>query len=106
MLEVITGADGFSDVPIVIVFDTADTPHSVVQVAVYVPAPTSAVVPVAELDQVTVPAQPVAVNIAFSVPHTAVLSDVITGAAGLSEVPMIIVLEATDVPQSEVQVAV
>ena len=63
-------------------------------------------VPVAPLDQVTVPAHPVAVSVAFSPSHTVGLSALIDGADGLSEVPMVTGLDAAEVPQLVVQVAV
>lgn len=62
--------------------------------------------PVAPVDQVTVPAHPVAVNVALSVPQTVVLSALTDGAAGLSEVPIVTGFEADEVPQAVVQVAV
>ena len=63
-------------------------------------------VPVAPVDQVTVPAHPVAVIVAFSVAHTIVLSVVNTGAVGAGEVPIVMVLDAADTPHVVVQVAV
>ena len=79
----ITGATGDGLVPIVIVFEFPDVPQLVVHVAVYVPAPTSLVVPTPPPDQVIVPpTHPVAVSVALSVPHTVVLLEKIVGAAG------------------------
>ena len=62
--------------------------------------------PVAPVDQVTVPEHPVAVSVALSLSHTVALSALTDGAAGLSEVPMITGAEAFEVPQLVVQVAV
>lgn len=62
--------------------------------------------PVAPVDQVIVPAHPVAVSVAFSPSHTVVLSALTDGAAGLSEVPIVTGSEAGDVPHVVVQVAV
>ena len=64
-------------------FELMLVPHELVQVAVYVPAPTwigFCVLPLCV--QVTVPAQPVAVNVAFCVPQIFVISAVIVGAFG------------------------
>ena len=63
-------------------------------------------VPVAPVDQVIVPAHPVAVIVAFSVKHTVILSVVNTGADGEGDVPIVIVLDAADTPHDVVQVAV
>ena len=52
------------------------------------------------------PAQPVAVNVALSVPQTSVLLAAITGAVGAVTKVMITELDAPDVPQLVVQVAV
>ncbi len=59
-----------------------DVPQVFVHVAVYVPAPTLIVVPVAELLHVTVPIQFDAVKVASSLPHTNVLFAVMLGANG------------------------
>ena len=50
----------------------------------YEPALTSFVVPVPPTDHVTVPLQPVAVKVAFSVPHTFDLSLVKVGGVGVA----------------------
>lgn len=63
-------------------------------------------VPVAPLDQVTVPVHPVAVSVTCSPIHTVVLSAVTVGAAGFAEVPIVTGSEDDDVPQLVVQVAV
>jgi len=64
-------------------FELMLVPHELVQVAVYVPAPTWIGFWVLLLCvQVTVPAQPVAVNVAFCVPQIFVTSAVIVGAFG------------------------
>jgi hypothetical protein len=91
----------------VIVFELPDVPQLVVHVAVYVPAPTSLVVPTPPPDHVIVPpAQPVAVSVALSVPQTVVLLDVITGAAGAGPLLIVTVFEADEVPQELTHVAV
>ena len=64
-------------------FELMLVPQLLVQVAVYVPAPTwigFCVLPLCV--HVTVPAQPVAVNVAFCVPQIFVISAVIVGAFG------------------------
>lgn len=63
-------------------------------------------VPVVPFDQLTVPAQPVAVNVAFSFSHTVDLLVLTDGAAGFVEVPIVTGADAFEVPQPEVQVAV
>ena len=62
--------------------------------------------PVDPLDHVSVPAHPVAVMVAISSPQTVVLSVVNTGADGVADVPIVIVLDAADTPHDVVQVAV
>jgi hypothetical protein len=64
------------------------------------------VVPVAPVLHVTVPLQPVALNVAFSPSQQTVLSVVTTGAVGNGSLPITIGNEAADVPQALVQVAV
>ena len=103
---VITGALGGVPVPIVIVLLFGDVPHELLQVAVYVPAPTSIVDVVAPLLHANVPVQPAAVNVAFSVPHTVVLFDVILGAFGLLPVVITIAFDAGLSPQIFEHVAV
>lgn len=63
--------------------------------------------PVAPVDQVTVPpSQPVAVSVAFSVPHTvAVLVDIVKLAGAVSCV-MVTGVELSEVPHEVTQVAV
>ncbi len=100
------GAAGLAEVPIVTGAEATDVPQLVVQVAVYVPAPAWMLVPVALFDQVTVPAQPLAVSVAFSLSHTVSLSALTDGAAGFTEVPMVTGSEDDDVPHSVVHVAV
>jgi hypothetical protein len=107
LLAAITGATGAGLVPIVIEFELPEVPQLVVHVAVYVPAPTSLVVPTPLPDHVIVPpAQPVAVNVALSVPQTVVLLDAITGADGAGPLLIVIVFEADEVPQELTHVAV
>ncbi len=90
-----------------ILCELALVPHSVVQVAVYVPdSDTWIVVPVAVVLQVTVPLHPFAVKVAFSPSQHTVLSVVTTGTLGAVLVPMVIVFELPEVPQLVVHVAV
>lgn len=106
-LSVLTeGAEGRSAVPMVMATELAEVPQAEAQTAVYVPAPTFMLTPVAPLDQVTVPAQPLAVKVAVSVPHTKVLFARILGAAGVSEVPMVVATELAEVPHAVVHVTV
>jgi hypothetical protein len=104
--EVSDGADGVPPVVMVTELDATLVPHEVVQVAVYVPAPTDVVVPVALLLQVTVPAQLAAVRVAVSAPHNWVLLAEIVGAVGKAPVVIVTAFDATLVPQEVVQVAV
>jgi hypothetical protein len=104
----ITGASGAGLVPMVMLLDAGEVPHASEQVAVYVPAPTCTLVPVPAFpDQVMVVplSQPVADRVTFSVPHTAPDPE-ITGADGAGLVPMVMLLDASDVPQASEQVAV
>lgn len=107
LLNVITGLVGNGLLVIVTTFDTNEVPHEVLQVAEYVPAPTSTVIEV-ELTPVhaIVPAQPVAVIVVFSVPHKAVFNGVNTGAFGIGLLVIVTVFEFADTPQIVVQVAV
>jgi hypothetical protein len=52
------------------------------------------------------PVQPDAVKIAFSVPQSDDLSDTIDGAVGVEPLPMVIELDAPEVPQVVAHVAV
>ena len=70
------------------------------------PAPTSFVVPVPPTDQVTVPLQPLAVKVAFSVPHTVDLLVVKVGGCGVAPIVTVIVFDAGLLPQLLIQVAV
>ncbi len=72
------------------------------------PAPTSLETPTPDPpDQVIVPpSHPVAVKLAFSVPHNSVLFVVIIGATGAAPLLIAIVVELPDVPQALLQVAV
>ena len=105
---VTNGAVGVCRFCIVIACELALVPHSVVQVAVYVPdSDTWIVRPVpSPPDQVTVPLHPLAVNVAFSVPHIVVLLAAIVGATGEGFVPITIVLDVPEVPKLVVHVAV
>lgn len=107
LLAVMVGAAGAPPLLIVTDVEAGLVPQVVVQVAVYVPAPTSLVVPVVPSFHVTVPVQLLAVSVAFSVPQTCVLLVVTLGAVGVAP-PLVMVteLDATLVPQEVVQVAV
>ena len=103
----ITGATGNGLVPTVIVFEFPDVPQLVVHVAVYVPAPTSLVVPTPPPDHVIVPpTHPAAVSVALSVPHTVVLLDEITGATGAGPLLIVIEFDTAELPHELTQVAV
>jgi hypothetical protein len=108
LLTEITGAVGARLVPMVIEFETNELPHALTQVAVYVPAPTSFVAPVPKPDDhvIVPPTQPVAVNVAFSVPQILVLLTEITGAVGDGLVPIVIEFETSELPHALTQVAV
>ncbi len=104
----IVGTVGVVLVPIVITFELPDVPQLVVQVAVYVPAPTCLLVPTPSPDdQVIVPpSQPVAVMVALSGTHTLVTLLVKTGAEGGVPVVIVTVFEADEVPHEFTHVAV
>jgi len=106
LLAEMLGAAGNAPVVIVTGFEATLVPQVEVQVAVYVPAPTWVVVPVALLLQVTVPVQPVAVRVAVSAPHICVLFAEMVGGTDVPPVVMVTELDATLVPQVEEQVAV
>jgi hypothetical protein len=81
--------------------DTALVPHVFLHTAVYVPATVTVnELPVAFVLQVTVPEQPVAVNIADSVEHISALSEVKIGAEGVPPEVIVTVADAGLVPQS------
>ncbi len=61
---------------------------------------------VAPVLQFNVPLQPLAVNVAVSVPQIVVLSDVIVGVVGLTPVLITITFDATLEPQLLLHVAV
>ena len=102
----ITGADGGLPVLIVTVLLLPEVPQLLLHVAVYVPAPTSIVVPVAPVLHVTVPVQLVAVKVAVSVPHTSVLLEAIVGADGGVPVVIVTVLLLAEVPHTLYHTAV
>jgi hypothetical protein len=108
LLAVIVGATEAGLAVMVTELEARDVPQLVVQVAVYVPAPTSLVVPVPNPpDQVTVPPeQPVAVRTAFSVPQTVNLLADILGAVGTTPFSILIILEARLIPQEFLHFAV
>ena len=107
LLVAIVGTPGVVRVVIVTTFDAPLVPQLLLQVAVYVPAVLTVIlVPVAFVLQVTVPAQPVAVNVAVSLLHRLVLLVAIVGAFGVVPVVMVTTFDAPLVPQLLLQVAV
>ena len=91
---------------IVTLFDTGLVPQMVVQVAVYVPAPTWILAPVTPVLHVTVPLQFIAVKVARSVPHSSVLLLEILGVVGRTPVLITIGSELVLDPHALLQVAV
>ena len=107
LFDEITGADGFTPLPITISFDFGLTPHIFSQTTEYVPAAfTLIVLLVAFVLHFKVPLQPVAVNIAVSPVQMVVLSLTILGVVGLTPVLITIEFEATLLPQTLLHVAV
>ena len=112
LLAEITGADGFTPVPIVSDADAGLVPHSLLQVAVYVPALVILILlPVAPVLHAIVPLQLDAERVADSVPHKIVLLLTITGAGGIIQPQSVFTLimigaEAVLVPQVFLQIAV
>jgi hypothetical protein len=83
LLATTLGAVGTADLVITTLFDAPLTPQMFSHVAVYVPAsPTSILKPVAPVLHFTLPVQPVAVKVTFSVPQILVLLAFTTGATG------------------------
>jgi hypothetical protein len=80
------GGSGEPPSVITIVVENTEVPQSVVQVAVYVPNPAEIDAPVPatapSLYQVIVPAHPLALKVALSVPQRETLSAVIAGSDG------------------------
>jgi hypothetical protein len=101
LLDAITGAVGAGPLLIVIEFEADEGPQELTHVAVYVPTPTSFDAPVPNPpDQVIVPSeQPVAVNVALSVPQITVLLAAITGATGAGRLVIVTVFEFGLLPQ-------
>ncbi len=107
LVDEITGAAGFTPVPITISFDLGLTPHIVSHTTEYVPdALTVIVLLVAFVLHFNVPLQAVAVNVALSPAQIVVLSLVIVGVVGLTPVRITIEFDALLVPQTVVQLAV
>jgi hypothetical protein len=106
LLVAIVGAFGGLPVVITTTFDTGLTPHRFSQVAVYVPAPTTIVLVVAPVLHFKVALQPVAVNVAFSVPQTVVLSGVIVGVVGVGKVLITTGVDEVPSPHSFLHFAV
>ncbi len=107
LFDEITGAAGFTPVPITISFDFGLTPQIVSHTTEYVPDVfTLIVLPVAFVLHFKVPLQPLAVNVAVSPVQIVVLSLTIVGVVGLTPVLITIEFEALLVPQTVVQTAV
>ena len=107
LVEEITGAAGFTPMPITISFDFGLTPQSVSHTTEYVPAALTVIVLlVAFVLHFKVPLQPVALNVALSPVQIVVLSLVIVGVVGLTPVRITIEFDALLVPQTVVQLAV
>ena len=106
-LVVMIGAEGFPPDVIVTVADAGLVPQVFLQVAEYVPTVvTDNVLVVAPVLHVVVPEQPVAVNVAVSVPQRLVLSAATVGAGGLPPDVIVITVDALLLdPQSFLQIA-
>ena len=101
------GADGLFPVVIITAFDAPLVPQLLLHVAVYVPDVVTVILaPTALLLQVTVPAQPVAVNVALAPLHKLLSLADMLGAFGLFPVVIITAFDAPLVPQLLLQVAV
>ena len=107
LFDDITGADGFTPLPITTSFDFGLTPQMVSQTTEYVPAAlTLMLLPVAFVLHFNVPLQPVADNTAVSPAQSVVLSLAILGVVGLTPVRITIEFDATLLPQTLLHVAV
>ena len=105
-LAVMAGAPGLLPWVITIGVEAGEVPQSVLQVAVYVPAPTWIELPVAPLLHTMVPLAQTAERVALSVPHIALVLVATLGATGVLPLPIVIGSDATEVPQLLTQVAV
>ena len=83
-----------------------ELPHSFLQTAVYVPAPTTLGLVKLPSDQITVPLVQLAVKVVVSVPQSTVLPGVITGDDGNVPVPITIGVDDNEDPQVLIHVAV
>ena len=107
LLLAIVGAVGVPPVVITIALDAPLVPQAVTHVAVYVPAMLTVMpLPVALVFHFTVPPQPLAVNVAVSLPHKLVLLLAMVGAPGEPPVVIAITFEVGLVPQVLTQTAV
>jgi hypothetical protein len=96
----ITGAAGFEPDVMIIALLIPLSPQLLLHVAVYVPALLTLIVAVvAPLLHLTVPPQPVALNVAFSVPQILVLFEEIVGGTGNVPVTIVTTLLAPLSPQ-------
>ena len=106
LLVLITGAAGLEPIVITTAFEFPLSPQLLLHVAVYVPAAATLIlVPVEVLLHFTVPTQPVAVNVAVSVPHKLILFELIVGGVGSVPVLMVITFETPLSPQLLIQTA-
>ncbi len=107
LFDEITGADGFTPLPITISFDLGLTPQIFSHTTEYVPAALTVMVLLVEFVlHFKVPLQPVAVNVAVSPVQIVVLSLDILGVVGLTPVRITIEFDAMLLPQTVVQLAV
>ena len=103
----ITGVAGAAPLVITTTLLVPLTPQMFSQTAVYVPALLTVIeLPVILVLHFTVPVQPVAVNIAVSVPQILVLFALITGVDGLVPVRMTITFDELLLPQVLLHMAV
>ena len=106
LLDII-GAFGVLPVVIITAFDAPLVPQLLLHVAVYVPDVVTVILaPTALLLQVTVPVQPVAVNVALDPLHKLLLLVAILGAAGVLPVVITIGLDTLLSPHVLLQTAV
>jgi hypothetical protein len=107
LLAVTVGAFGTLPTVITIGVEAGLAPQLLLHVAVYVPAVLTVILlPVDELLHDKLPAQPLAVKVAVSVPHKAVLLAVTVGAFGTLPTVITIGVEAGLAPQLLLHVAV
>jgi hypothetical protein len=106
LLEAIVGVPGAGVVVITTGIEGSELPHSFLQTAVYVPAPTTLGFVVLPSDHTAVPLVQLAVNVVVSVPQSINLPATTVGATGATPVPITTGVEVSDVPQVLIHVAV